>query len=47
MDPRRWARDARRAMSRMPALHMGRVPDAPALPVRDPWPGNPPGAPGC
>ena len=41
MDPRRWARDARRAMSRMPALHMGRVPDAPALPVRDPWPGNP------
>lgn len=41
MDPRRWARDARRAMSRMPALRMGRVPDAPALPVRDPWPGNP------
>ena len=41
MDPRRWARDARRAMSRMPSLRMGRVPDAPALPVRDPWPGNP------
>ena len=28
-------------MSRMPALRMGRVPDAPALPVRDPWPGDP------
>jgi len=41
MDPRRWARDARRAMSRMPTMRMGRVPDAPALPVRDPWPGNP------
>jgi len=41
MDPRRWARDARRAMSKMPAMRMGRVPDAPSLPVRDPWPGNP------
>ena len=41
MDPRRWARDARRAMSKMPAIRMGRVPDAPSLPVRDPWPGNP------
>ncbi len=41
IDPRRWARDARRAMSRMPALRMGRVPDAPALSVRDPWPGDP------
>ena len=40
MDPRRWARDARRAMSKMPAMRMGRVPDAPALPVRDPWPGD-------
>ncbi|MBV9784187.1 MAG: heparinase II/III family protein [Acidisphaera sp.] len=40
MDPRRWLRDARRAMARMPALR-GRVPDAPALPVRDPWPGDP------
>ena len=27
-------------MSRMPSLRMGRVPDAPALPVRDPWPGD-------
>ena len=25
----------------MPSLRMGRVPDAPALPVRDPWPGDP------
>jgi uncharacterized heparinase superfamily protein len=39
-DPRRWLRDARRAMARLPALRMGRVPDAPALPVRDPWPGD-------
>ncbi len=37
----RWLRDARRAMARMPSLRMGRVPDAPALPVRDPWPGDP------
>ncbi len=40
-DPRRWLRDARRAMARMPSLRMTRVPDAPALPVRDPWPGDP------
>ena len=39
-DPRRWLRDARRAFARLPALRMGRVPDAPALPVRDPWPGD-------
>jgi uncharacterized heparinase superfamily protein len=37
----RWLRDARRAMARLPALRTGRVPDAPALPVRDPWPGDP------
>ncbi len=43
MTPRnpRWLRDARRAISRLPALRPGRVPDAPALPVRDPWPGDP------
>ncbi len=41
IDPRRWARDARRVMAGMPVLRMGRVPDAPALPVRDPWPGDP------
>jgi uncharacterized heparinase superfamily protein len=40
-DPRRWLRDARRAMARLPSLRMPRVPDAPALPVRDPWPGDP------
>ena len=37
--PRRWMRNARRVMARMP-LRMTRVPDAPALPVRDPWPGD-------
>src|ERR1700754_4490658 len=40
-DPRRWLRDARRAIARLPSMRMGRVPDAPALPVRDPWPGDP------
>jgi uncharacterized heparinase superfamily protein len=33
-------RSARRMMARLPSLRMGRVPDAPALPVRDPWPGD-------
>ncbi|WP_428490248.1 heparinase II/III family protein [Rhodopila sp.] len=28
-------------MARLPSLRMGRVPDAPALSVRDPWPGDP------
>jgi hypothetical protein len=36
-----WLRGAKRAMARLPALSMGRVPDAPALSVRDPWPGDP------
>jgi len=40
-DPRRWLRDARRTFARLPSLRMARVPDAPALPVRDPWPGDP------
>ncbi len=40
-DPRRWLRDARRVLARVPNLRVGRVPDAPALPVRDPWPGDP------
>ena len=39
--PRRWLRDARRALARLPSLRISRVPDAPALPVRDPWPGDP------
>ena len=42
--PTRWVRDARRAMARLPRLSMTlgmtRAPDAPALPVRDPWPGD-------
>ena len=37
----RWMRDARRLMSRLPSLSMRGAPDAPALPVRDPWPGDP------
>ena len=44
-DPRRWLRGARRAIARLPnigmTLGMTRIPDAPALPVRDPWPGDP------
>jgi uncharacterized heparinase superfamily protein len=40
-----WVRDARLRFARLPRLResigMGRVPDAPALPVRDPWPGEP------
>ncbi len=36
-----WMRDARRAMARLPALRMGRIPDGPMLPVRDLWPGDP------
>jgi uncharacterized heparinase superfamily protein len=39
--PSRWLRGARRAMARLPSLRVGRVPDAPALSVRDPWPGDP------
>jgi uncharacterized heparinase superfamily protein len=39
--PNRWMRDARRKLARLPSLRMTRVPDAPALPVRDPWPGDP------
>ncbi len=39
-DPKAWWRDARVVMAKLPSLRMGRVPDAPALPVRDPWPGD-------
>ncbi len=28
-------------MARLPSLRMARIPDAPAHPVRDPWPGDP------
>ncbi len=41
LDPNRWMRDARRRLARLPSLRMARIPDAPALPVRDPWPGDP------
>ncbi len=37
----RWMRDARRAMAKLPALRMTRIPDGPMLPVRDLWPGDP------
>ncbi len=40
MNPR-WLREARRVMARLPTLRMGRIPDAPMLPVRDLWPGDP------
>jgi uncharacterized heparinase superfamily protein len=41
LDPQRWLRGARRRMARLPSFSMTRVPDAPAVPVRDPWPGDP------
>src|SRR3978361_755182 len=40
-DRRRWLPEARRAMARLPSLRLTRVPDAPTLPVRDLWPGDP------
>lgn len=36
----RLLRGARLAFARLSSLRMGRVPDAPTLPVRDPWPGD-------
>jgi uncharacterized heparinase superfamily protein len=41
LNPHRWVREARRKLARLPSLSMARIPDAPALPVRDPWPGDP------
>jgi uncharacterized heparinase superfamily protein len=41
LTPATWLRLARRRMAAMPRLSMVRIPDAPALPVRDPWPGDP------
>ena len=41
LDRSRWLRDVRRRIARLPSLRMARVPDAPALPVRDSWPGDP------
>ena len=39
--PATWLRNLRRHMARLPNLRMTRIPDAPAQPVRDPWPGDP------
>jgi uncharacterized heparinase superfamily protein len=39
--PSGWLRDAKRRLARMSSLRLTRVPDAPAQPVRDPWPGDP------
>ncbi len=41
MAPSTWMRDARRRLARLPSLRLTRIPDAPALPLRDPWPGDP------
>ena len=37
---RGWARTARQALAQIPDPRLGRLPEAPALPVRDPWPGD-------
>jgi uncharacterized heparinase superfamily protein len=37
---RRRLRDLRRRIARLPSLSLTRIPDAPALPVRDPWQGD-------
>ncbi len=39
--PGHWLRQTRRRLARLPSLRMRGVPDAPAVPVRDPWPGEP------
>src|ERR1700761_6938258 len=36
-----WLRGARISFARMPSFRLARVPDAPTLPVRDLWPGDP------
>src|SRR3978361_2434954 len=40
-DRRRWLPEAGKAMAGLPSLRLTRVPDAPTLPVRDLWPGDP------
>ncbi len=40
LSPRRWVKSARLALSRL-QLPLARVPDAPSVSVRDPWPGDP------
>jgi uncharacterized heparinase superfamily protein len=39
--PGHWLRQTRRKLARLPSLRIRGVPDAPAVPVRDPWPGEP------
>ena len=45
MGVKRWGRDARLSLARLPlitrSLGLVRVPDAPQVSVRDPWPGSP------
>lgn len=36
-----WLRSARLSLLKLPSLRLARVPDAPTLPVRDLWPGDP------
>ena len=35
-----WLRSARRTLARLPSLSLSRIPAAPVLRVRDPWPGD-------
>jgi len=43
LDPRAWVRAVGRIFGRLPTppVRLGRLPDAPAVPVRDPWAGEP------
>ena len=45
MGVRQWGRDARLSLARLPSftqsLGLARIPDAPQVSVRDPWPGSP------
>jgi len=41
MTPAQWMREMRRLAAKWPGFSMARIPDAPAQPVRDPWPGDP------
>jgi len=43
LDPRAWLRAAGRMLGRLPqaTVRLGRLPDAPAVPVRDAWAGDP------
>jgi uncharacterized heparinase superfamily protein len=36
-----WLRGARQSFAKLPSFRLARVPDAPTLPVRDLWPGDP------